>query len=189
MLLLIQPAEVLEHHAPLLGRKTGELIPRRVADFRPCASRPREERPRNVDAVTRRGATGAVLLFVRLVAGQAAAGIEQLAIEALLPLDRAAVEPSRFELSGELARFLSEGTRGTGITFCLQALELLSQLALAAGELTQPLHHRVPAHPHHRQHPLRVAVHSLLLLGHAGELLDRLLEAGSRLRGGGAFRR
>src|SRR5438874_12538816 len=141
MLLLIQPAEVLEHHAPLLGRKTGELIPRRVADFRPCASRPREERPRNVDAVTRRGATGAILLFVRLVAGEAAAGIEQLAIEALLPLDRAAVEPSRFELSGELARFLSECTRGTGIGSSPRRVRPLDRVAVEpsrferAGEL------------------------------------------------------
>src|SRR5881397_1647576 len=101
MLRFIQPAEVLEHHAPLLGRETGELVPRRVADFRPCAGRSREERGGNVDTVTGRGATGALLLFIRLLAGQAAAGVEQLAIEAPLPLDRATVEPSRFELSGK----------------------------------------------------------------------------------------
>src|ERR1700716_3464494 len=100
MLLLIQPAEVLEPHAPLLGRETGELVPRRVADFRPCAGRPREERGWHVDTVTRRGATGALFLFIRLVTRKAAAGVEQLAIEAFLAFDRAAVEPPRFQLSG-----------------------------------------------------------------------------------------
>src|SRR6266566_3259802 len=98
---LIQPAEVLEHHAPLLGRETSELVPRGVADFRTGAGR-RDERGWKVDAVTRGGAAGALLLVIRLVAGEAAAGIEQLAVEALLPLDRPAIEPSRLELSGQL---------------------------------------------------------------------------------------
>src|SRR3954454_7187292 len=92
MLLLIQPAEVLEHHAPLLGRETGELVPRRVADFRSGARRPGKERAGNVHAVAHGGAAGAILLFIRFVAGKAAAGVEQFAIEAFLPLDRAAVE-------------------------------------------------------------------------------------------------
>src|SRR4051812_33320998 len=65
----------------------------------------------------------------------------------------------------------------------LQALELLGQRTLARGQLTQPLH-RLSARAHHRQQPLRIAVHPLLLLGHAGELFDRLLEARSRLRAG-----
>src|SRR2546425_7813073 len=112
LLRLIQPAEVLEHHAPLLGRETGELVPRGVADFRTGAGRSGEERSRNVDAVTRGGAAGALLLVIRLVAGEAAAGIEQLAVEALLPLDRPAIEPSRLELSGQLAGLLGERARG-----------------------------------------------------------------------------
>src|SRR2546425_6325516 len=189
LLRLIQPAEVLEHHAPLLGRETGELVPRRVADFRTCAGRTGEERGRNVDAVTRGGAAGTLLLFIGLVAGEAAAGIEQLAVEALLPRDCSGVEPSRFELSGQLAGFLGEGTGGAGIASCLQPLELLGECALAAGELAQALQHRVAARRHHRQQPLRVAVHSLLLLRHPGELLERLLEAGSRLGAGDALRR
>ena len=43
----------------------------------------------------------------------------------------------------------------------------VSELALAAGELPQALHHRTAPRPHHRQESLRVAVHSLLLLRHA----------------------
>src|SRR5882762_2109608 len=106
LLRLIQAAEVLEHHAPLLGRETGELVPRRIADFWPRASRPGEERSRNVDTVTDRGAAGTVLLLIRLVTGEAAARVEQLAVEALLSRDSSGVEPSRLKLPRELARFL-----------------------------------------------------------------------------------
>src|SRR2546426_6566366 len=56
LLRLIQPAEVLEHHAPLLGRETGELVPRGVADFRTGAGRSGVECGRNVDAVSCGGA-------------------------------------------------------------------------------------------------------------------------------------
>src|SRR5258706_5690039 len=187
MLLLIEPAEVLEHHAPLLGRETGQLVPGGVADFRTRAGRAREEHAGNVDTVTRRRTTGTLLLLIGLLSRQTAARVEQLAIKALLPLDRAAVEPPRFQLPGELAGFLSEGTSRTGIAARLQPLELFGQLALAAGKLTQPLHHRVAARAHHREHPLRVAVHALLLLRHAGELLEGFLEAGPRLRPGDAL--
>src|SRR5882762_2888729 len=187
LLRLIQAAEVLEHHAPLLGRETGELVPRRIADFWPRAGRPGEERSRNMDTVTDRGAAGTVLLLIRLVTGEAAARVEQLAVEALLSRDSSGVEPSRLELPRELARFLCQRARGAGIASGLQAFQLLGELPLAVGELPQPLHHRVAAHPHHRQQSLGVAVHALLLLRHAGELLDRLLEAGSRLRPGNAL--
>src|SRR2546427_13048499 len=64
LLRLIQPAEVLEHHAPLLGRETGELVPRGVADFRTGAGRSGEERGRNVDAVICGGAARARLLVL-----------------------------------------------------------------------------------------------------------------------------
>src|SRR6267378_4351744 len=181
MLLLIQPAKIFEHHAPLLGRETGQLVPRGVADFRTRADRAREERAWNVDTVARRRTTGTLLLLVRLLSRQTAARVEQLAIEALLPFDRAAVEPPRFQLTGE-------GAGRTGIAARLQPLELFGQLALAAGKLTQPLHHRVAARAHHREHPLRVAVHALLLLRHAGELLEGFLEAGPRSRPGDALR-
>src|SRR5258705_4638572 len=188
MLLLIQPAEIFEHHAPLLGRETGQLVPRGVAEFRTRAGRARQERARNVGTVTRRRPTGTVLLLIGLVSRQTAARVEQFSIEALLPFDRAAVEPPRFKLAGELARFLREGTGRSGIAARLQSLELFGQLALAAGKLTQALHHRVAARAHHREQPLRVAVHALLLLRHAGELLEGFLEAGSRLRPGDALR-
>src|SRR5258706_69862 len=91
MLLLIESAEILEHHAPLLGRETGQLVPRGVADFRTRAGRAREERAWNVDTIARRRTTGTLLLLVRLLSRQTAARVKQLAIEALLPLDRAAV--------------------------------------------------------------------------------------------------
>src|SRR5256885_6814706 len=148
LLRLIQAAEVLEHHAPLLGREPGQLVPRGVADFRTRAGRAREERAWNVDTVTRRRTTGTLLLLIGLVSRQTAARVEQLAIETLLPFDRAAVEPPRFQLPGELAGFLGEGASSTGIAARLQPLELFGQLALAAGKLTQPLHHRVAARAH-----------------------------------------
>src|ERR1051325_1779178 len=39
MLRFIQPAEILEHHAALLGRETGQLVPGGIADFRSRAGR------------------------------------------------------------------------------------------------------------------------------------------------------
>src|SRR5437667_7689786 len=180
----IQPAEVLEHQAPLLGSEAGELVPRRVADFRPGAGRPGPKRARDVDAVAQRRAARALLLFVGFVAGEGAARVEELAIESLLPLDRAGVQPARLELARQLARLLRQRAGGAGIAARLQALELLSEGALATGELAQPLHHRIAARRHHRQEALRIAVHPLLLLRHAGELLHRFLEAGARLRPG-----
>src|SRR2546425_2524219 len=135
LLRLIQPAEVLEHHAPLLGRETCELVPRGVADFRTGAGRSGEERGRNVDAVTCGGAARALLLVIRLVAGEAAAGIEQLAVEALLPPDRPAIEPSRPQLSGQPAGLPGERARGAGIAPCPQPPALLGEGALAGGGL------------------------------------------------------
>src|SRR5256885_13071243 len=88
MLRLIQPAEVFEHHAPLLGRETGQLVPRRIADFGACAGRAGQQRGGDVAAVGGgRRAARALLLFVWLFAREAAAGIEQLAVQALLTLD------------------------------------------------------------------------------------------------------
>src|SRR5260221_10429720 len=95
MLRVIEPAEVLEHHATLLGRESTQLVPRRVAEFRTAAGRTREERGRDVNAVgTGCGPAGALLLLVRLVARQAATGVEQFAIEALLPIDGSGVPPA-----------------------------------------------------------------------------------------------
>src|SRR6266704_1075923 len=81
----IQPAEILEHQAPLLGGETGELVPRRVADFRPGAGRPRLECARDMHAVAQGRAAGALLLFVGLIAGEGAARVEELAIESQAP--------------------------------------------------------------------------------------------------------
>src|SRR2546425_4132896 len=94
LLRLIQPAEVLEHHAPLLGRETGELVPRGVADFRTGAGRSGEERGRNVDAVICGGAARALPLVIPLVARGAAARLEQLAGEGLLPPHPPAGQPA-----------------------------------------------------------------------------------------------
>src|SRR5882762_8657664 len=154
MLRVIEPAEVLEHHATLLGRESTQLVPRRVAEPRSAASRTWEERGRDVNAVgTGCGPAGALLLLVGLVARQAATGVEQFAIEALLPLDGSGVEP---------ARLLGQRARSAGVAARLQALELFGEGALAARELAEPLHHRVATRSHHRQQPLRVAVHALL---------------------------
>src|SRR5205085_2751011 len=128
------PAEVFEHHAPLLGRETGQLVPRRIADFRACAGRAGEQRGGYVEAVGGgRRAARALLLFVGLFAREASAGIEQLAVQALLTLDDARLEPARFELTRQLARFLRQRARGPSIPTRLQPLELLGQRALARG--------------------------------------------------------
>src|SRR2546425_3382186 len=124
MLRLIQPAEVLEHNAPLLRRESAQLVPRRVTNSWACAGRPRQQRGGDVDAVGSSGrAAGALFLLVRLVAGEAAAGIEQLAIEPLLPRDRAGVEPARLELPRQFAGFLRQRAGGTGVTARLQRSE------------------------------------------------------------------
>ena len=128
-------------------------------------------------ALADRRATLALFLLIGLLAGQAATGIEQLAIEAFLAFDGAAIEPSRLERARQLARFLGERARGAGIAAGLQPLELLGQRALLGGELPQPLHHRIAAHAHHRHQALRLAVHPLLLLRHAGELFQRFLKS------------
>src|ERR1044072_1179291 len=95
MLRFIQPAEILEHHAALLGRETGQLVPGGIADFRSRAGRAGAQRGRNVDAVADRGATRAILVLVRLVAGEAATRGQQLPVQGILPLDRPPVAPRR----------------------------------------------------------------------------------------------
>src|SRR2546426_12110209 len=95
MLRLIQPAEVLEHHAPLLRRESAQLVPRRVTNSWACAGRPRQQRGGDVDAVGGSGrAAGALFLLVRPVAGEASARLQQLAIEPRLPPARAGGEPA-----------------------------------------------------------------------------------------------
>src|ERR1041384_5935976 len=88
MLRFIQPAEILEHHAALLGRETGQLVPGGIADFRSRAGRAGAQRGRNVDAVADRGATRAILVLVRLVAGEAATRVQQLPAQVTPPPGR-----------------------------------------------------------------------------------------------------
>src|ERR1051325_7705382 len=104
MLRFIQPAEILEHHAALLGRETGQLVPGGKADFRSRAGRPGAQRGRNVDAFADRGAARAILVLVRLVTGEAATRVQQLPVQVILPLDRPRVEPARLELARPRAR-------------------------------------------------------------------------------------
>src|ERR1051325_775009 len=115
MLRFIQPAEILEHHAALLGRETGQLVPGGIADFRSRAGRAGAQRGRNVDAVADRGATRAILVLVRLVAGEAATRVQQLPVQVILPLDRPRVEPARLELARELASLVGQRARGARI--------------------------------------------------------------------------
>src|SRR5262245_14946878 len=124
---LIQAAEVLEHHAALLGCQSGQLFPRRIAHFRARARGSRTQRGGNVDAVAEGGLADALLLIVGLLALKAPARIEQLAVQTLLPLNRAAIQSTCLELTGEIARLLRQLARGTSIALGLQALELLSE--------------------------------------------------------------
>src|SRR5436190_1022473 len=185
---LIQPAEVLENQAPLLGGETAELVPGRVADLWTRARGARLQDAGNVHAVTDGGAAGAVLLFVGLLTGEGATGVEQFSVQAFLALDGPGVQPSRFQLACQIARFLGKRACRTRVASRLQPLELFGELSLARRELPQALHRPFTARAHHRQEALRVAVHALLLLRHAGELLERFLEARSRFGAGDLFR-
>src|SRR2546421_4814175 len=96
----IEPAEVIEHQATLFRRESLQLIPRGVAKPRTCPCRSGLERGGNVDAVARRGPALTLLVLVRLVVGEGAAGVEQPVVQALLTLDRPLVEAPRLELAG-----------------------------------------------------------------------------------------
>src|SRR5919108_968737 len=105
---LIDPSEVLEHQPPLLGRQPGQLVPRGVAHLGTGSCRSRTERGRYVHAIAGRGTADPLLLVVRFLARETAAGIEELAIELLLPVERPPIQPARFELAREIARFLRQ---------------------------------------------------------------------------------
>src|SRR5437764_5448084 len=107
-LVFIQPEEVFQHQAPLLGRQSAQLVPRGITKLGTRSGRARKERARDVDAIAGRGAAGALLLIVWLLAGETAAGVDQFAIELLLPIEGAPVQPSRFELARQLAGFLGQ---------------------------------------------------------------------------------
>src|SRR5690242_6894664 len=106
----IQSAEVVEHHPPLLRRELPQLVPGGIAEPGPGAGGPGLQRGRHMDTVARSRPAHALLVLVGLVVREGAPGVQQTMIQALLPLDRLAIEPSRFELARELLRFVRERT-------------------------------------------------------------------------------
>src|SRR3989454_9114970 len=148
MLRRIDQPEVLEHEAALLGGEGGEPLPGRVAESGARARGPGREHARQMDAVADGRAADPLLLLVRLRAREAAAGVEQPAVQPALTLDRLAVESAGLELAGPLARLLGEGPGGGARAPRLQALELLGPRALLGRERAQPLPHppTTPAH-------------------------------------------
>src|SRR5258705_10416283 len=139
MLRVIEPAEVLEHHAALLGRESAQLVPRRVAEFGTAAGRAWEERGRDVDAIGAGcGAAGALLLLDGLIAREGATGVEQLAIQPLLPLDGSGVQPAPLELPRELARFLRQRAAAARAAARLPTHALVAEAARPPRSLTEP---------------------------------------------------
>src|SRR2546428_9987355 len=100
MLRRIDQPEVLEHEAALLGGEGGEPLPGRVAESGARARGPGREHARQMDAVADGRAADPLLLLVRLRAREAAAGVEQPAVQPALTLDRLAVESAGLELAG-----------------------------------------------------------------------------------------
>src|SRR3989442_13397639 len=103
MLRRIDQPEVLEHEAALLGGEGGEPLPGRVAESGARARGPGREHARQMDAVADGRAADPLLLLVRLRAREAAAGVEQPAVQPALTLDRLAVESAGLELAGQPA--------------------------------------------------------------------------------------
>src|SRR5438445_156386 len=178
----IQPPEILEHEASLLGGEPGQLFPCRIAQPGTCARRTGFEQRREVHAVARGGATGALFAFVGLAPGESPARVEQPAVQPLLALDRLVVETARVELARQLARLLRQRARRGAAALRLQSLELLRQRALPRRDRAQLLEHRLTAGAHHGQQPARLAVQPLLVARHPSELLDRFGEPAPRLR-------
>src|SRR5689334_21259360 len=158
----IQSAEVVEHEATLFRREALQLVPRGVAKPRPRSRRSGLERGGDVNAVARRRLAHPLLVLVRLVVRERAAGVEQPVVQALLPLDRALIEAPRLELTGELSRLLCQRARSGAQPLRLHPLELLRQGALPRRQGTQLLQHRL-ARAHERQQTLRLAVEPLLV--------------------------
>src|SRR5256885_13299012 len=82
----IQSPEILEHEASLLGGEPGQLFPCRIAQPGTCARRTGFEQRREVHAVARGGATGALFAFVGLAPPESPAPGEQPAGQPLLAL-------------------------------------------------------------------------------------------------------
>src|SRR2546430_9260589 len=135
----IQSPEILEHEASLLGGEPGQLFPCRIAQPGTCARRTGFEQRREVHAVARGGATGALFAFVGLAPGESPARVEQPAVQPLLALDRLVVETARVELARQLARLLRQRARRGAAALRLQSLELLRQRALPRRDRAQLL--------------------------------------------------
>src|SRR2546421_2602602 len=177
----IEPAEVIEHQATLFRRESLQLVPRGVAEPRTGAGRSGLERGGNVHAVARRRPALTLLVLVRLVVREGAAGVEQPVVQTLLTLDRPLVEPPSLELAGEISRLLRERTGRGADPLRLHALELLGKRALPRPQGAQLLQHRL-AGAHQRQQTLPLAVEPLLVAGQAREPFDRFGEAAPGLR-------
>src|SRR2546423_2699461 len=108
----IEPAEVVQHQAPLFRGESLQLIPPGVAQPRARACRSGLQRRGDVNAVARRRPAHALLAFVRLVVREGAAGVEQPVVQALLALDGPLVEAAGLELAGELPGLLPHGASG-----------------------------------------------------------------------------
>src|SRR5690349_19819395 len=130
----IQLSEVLEHQTALLGRQHLELFPRRIPQPGAGPGRARLQNVGKVDAVARGRAADSVLGLVGLVVRQRATGIEQPMVQPLLALDGLLIEPSGFELAGQLLGLLRERASGGARPFRLQPLELLREGTLPRGE-------------------------------------------------------
>src|SRR5438132_118338 len=185
----IQSPEILEHEASLLGGEPGQLFPCRIAQPGTCARRTGFEQRREVHAVARGGATGALFAFVGLAPGESPARVEQPAVQPLLALDRLVVETARVELARQLARLLRQRARRGAAALRLQPLELLRQRALpprAPADL--PLHRRRPLLDRRLARPCRGSAlpaaqrfgHLLLAVRQRRRLRQRAVERAER---------
>src|SRR5256885_9183957 len=95
----IQSPEILEHEASLLGGEPGQLFPCRIAQPGTCARRTGFEQRREVHAVARGGATGALFAFVGLAPRESPAPVAQPAVQPLLARDRLVVGTARPRLA------------------------------------------------------------------------------------------
>src|SRR6267378_3721727 len=177
----IEPAEILEHQATLLGGETLELFPRGVAEPRARTRRPGLQDVGDMHAVPDRGAAHALLGLIGLVVRKRTAGVEQAAVQALLALDGLLIEAPGVELARELLRLLCERTGGDARTAGLEPLELLREGALAGGEGAELLQHGLAARAHQREQALGQTVQPLLIARQARQLPPRFGDPASRL--------
>src|SRR5207237_879628 len=183
LLWCIEPAEVVQHQPTLFRGEPLQLVPRGVAEPRARPRRSGLERGGDVDAVSCRRPAHALIVLVRLLVRERAAGIEQPVVQALLPLDRPLVQAAGFELAGELPGLLRERAGGGADALRLHPLELLGERALPRRQSAQLLQDRLARpYPDHGQQTLGLAVEPLLVAGQAREPLDRCGEPATPIR-------